>query len=1030
MLKMTNIVKDYQLGDETVHALRGISLDFRDNEFVSILGPSGCGKTTLLNIIGGLDRYTSGDLIINGTSTKKYADSDWDSYRNHSIGFVFQTYNLIPHQTVLNNVELAMTVSGVGKSERQRRAIEALEKVGLGNQIHKKPNQLSGGQMQRVAIARSLVNNPDILLADEPTGALDSVTSVQIMDILKEVAKDRLVIMVTHNAELAQEYSTRIISLKDGEIIGDTNPVAPEELEKQDEKPKGRQKKPSLSFFTALNLSLRNLLTKRGRTLLVSFAGSIGIIGIALILSLSNGITIYINRVQEDTLSAYPIELEKTTRDYAQMMSSFLGRDEEAAVKERDPDRIYVNSTSIKMVNAMNATAQNDLRKFYAYMQEHMTELEPYLTDVQYTYDLDFQMYSEDGKTQINPSTVFDSLGMPASMTASGMASGYFNAISEMLNNQDLLKMQYDCIAGHWPEEWNEIVLVVNKNNTIANLALYMLGLRDQSELAEQFEAAMSQQDVEIKDEDRSFSYDELLDLTFYIVPQGDFYSEGTETYYEGDVQKNVLTDIRSSKDYDQAAFVQTHGIPIKISGILRPSDSGSGTSINTLLAYSHKLTEHMFGLMKDSDVAKRQLESKKYDITTGLEFDEGQYKNLTDAQKVELFNTYLERHETVKASIMLDMLSQMTDEEMEQLVKDKLASMSRTEKDQKLTDSAVEIWTEMPQTAKKLALAMVRSSDTPMPPQVIAQMEAMDPEQVIQMMSNMGYNLSDEDITPEAREQFNEACAKISDEDMDDILGDVFSYEIETNSIEEFSKQYTTEELILMFDARYATMTEAEKAALYDKYMPSMVTKETYEEVLLKLGYVDLDSPATISLYAKDFNSKDRIADFITAYNESVPEAEKITYTDLVKLMMSSITTIINAISYVLIAFVSISLVVSSIMIGIITYISVLERTKEIGVLRAIGASKWDVGSVFNAETVIVGLFAGLIGIGLTLLLCIPMNIIIRALSGIPSLGAKLPWAGALILIGISILLTLIAGLIPSRLASKKDPVIALRTE
>ena len=1038
MLELKNVTKDYRVADEVVPALKGIDLKFRDNEFVSILGPSGCGKTTLLNIIGGLDRYTKGDLFINGRSTEEYKDSDWDAYRNHSVGFVFQTYNLIPHQTVLHNVELALTLSGVGKAERRERAVRALETVGLGDQIRKKPNQMSGGQMQRVAIARAIVNNPDILLADEPTGALDSVTSVQIMDILKEIAQDRLVIMVTHNAELAEQYSTRIISLKDGLVTNDTDPFdgspTPDEnvqdagtkTEKK-EKPK---KKPSLSFFTALSLSLNNLMTKKTRTLLVSLAGSIGIIGIALILSLSNGISIYIDKVQEDALSSYPITLEENAQDLSALINA--RQDNSKTEEERDPNRVFVDNNAINFVNALNAKTHNDLKSFKAYLEEHMDEVRGWLTDLQYTYDANLQLYSSDGKTQVNPSTIMDSIGM-SSMGSYAALGASFSAISEMLNNQELLESQYDCIAGHWPQEWNEVVLVVSKNNSITNLSLYMLGLKDQAELAEQFEAAMSNGEQKIEVEDISYSFDEILGMTFYIVPNSDFFVDSGETYEDSGRICPIYKDIREDSSFDQSAFVASHGIPIKISGILRPNPDATSTSINTLLAYTHDLAAHVYEMNNAKDLVKVQLASEKYDITTGLEFNVGQYDKLSDSEKAALLTAYLDKHENMKAAIMLDLMSELSDEEAEQLADDKLAGMTREEKEAAILDNAQYIIEECPDALKKILISNVENSPDmtdEMKASMIAYLTPMDPSQVIETLKGYGIELDMNDPTEEELQAFQAGIAAMDDENVDAILREMYISKAKKNAAQELAATYTTAELIVMFDARYATMTDEEKAQLYNKYMPKMVSDETYKQVLTKLGYVDESDPASIALYAKDFQSKDNITDFIAHYNETHAEDKEIKYTDIVKIIMSSVTLILNIITYVLIAFVSISLVVSSIMIGIITYISVLERTKEIGILRSIGASKRDVATVFNAETVIIGLAAGVFGILITLVLCIPTNLIIRALSGIGDVGAQLPLAGGLILILISVLLTLIAGLIPARLASKKDPVIALRTE
>ncbi len=833
MLELTNITKDYVSGDTTVKALKGVSIKFRKNEFVSILGQSGCGKTTLLNIIGGLDRYTDGDLSIDDISTKKYKDKDWDTYRNNRIGFVFQSYNLIPHQTVLSNVELALTLSGVSKSERRKRAMEVLEKVGLGDQIHKKPNQMSGGQMQRVAIARALVNNPDILLADEPTGALDSATSIQIMNILKDISKDKLIIMVTHNPELADKYSSRIIRLLDGKVVDDTNPYNGKECDddkatdKQDSKnnkseetgKKAKKQKTSMSFATALSLSLNNLMTKKARTILTAFAGSIGIIGIALILSLSHGMRSYIHRVEQDTLSGYPLTIQKTAVDY----SSFLGMGEEKKIEDKQPGRIYSNSMMSDMINKMlTSVTVNDLKSFMSYIESDESGIKDLTNDIQYSYDVDLNIYKADtskGIFKVNPSTVFESLGMDQ-MTQGGSMSmmGNTDAWSEMIDNEELIKSQYDILEGRLPQEYNEVVLVVDKDDMISEYSLYALGLIDISQLQKVF-AQMQMGNVpeeNLNDEQVSFTYDELLNQTFKLVVNTDDYVKDGNGY----------KDMSSDEEFMKQLLAKS--VDIKIVGILKPNGDASNASITTNVAYTNKLTQYLINTVNDSDIVKEQLANPAVDVFTGEPFAEN-----------------------------------------------------------------------------------------------------------------------------------------------------------------------------------------------------------SYEANLTKLGVANLEDPASINIYPKDFKSKEKIVDIIDEYNAKLKAEgkEEIEYTDYVGLMMSSVSTIINAISYVLIAFVAISLVVSSIMIGIITYISVLERTKEIGILRSIGASKKDVSRVFNAETVIVGFVAGMIGIIITLLLNIPINIIIKNITDISGMS-KLPVSGGVALVVISIILTFIAGLIPARVASKKDPVIALRTE
>lgn len=885
MLQIENIVKQYKTGDLIQTALDHVSLGFRDSEFVAILGPSGSGKTTLLNIVGGLDRYDSGNLIINGISTQKYRDRDWDSYRNHTIGFVFQSYNLIPHQTVLSNVELALTISGISRSERRRRAKEALEQVGLGDQLHKKPNQMSGGQMQRVAIARALVNNPDILLADEPTGALDTETSIQVMDLLRQVAKDRLVIMVTHNPELAETYATRIVKLRDGKIIDDSDPfTVPASQEEPVHKNMGKS---SMSFLTALSLSFNNLRTKKGRTILTSFAGSIGIIGIAMILSLSSGISDYIETVQKDTLSTYPLTIEKESMDLSAMMMDMMS-DNTADGVSHEKDKVYSNNIVTEMLSAMSAEAKsNDLGAFKEYLESNDCDIDAYTSAIQYSYDLDLQLYSpntEDGIVQVNPSNlsqmsgvestnVSEVTGPPTSVGDMTAYMSFGNVFQEMLDNPELLKNQYDVLAGRMPKEgaYDELVLVVDENNEISDIALYTLGLKDQDEFREIMQA-ISNGETAKKTDSVSFTYDELLDTSFKLVLNTDYYQ-----YNEND---KIWEDKRTDTSYMKEILADAP--EMKIVGILRPNEEATATSISGAVGYSSALTEYVIQHVNESDIAKAQTADQDTNVLTGLPFDTDSYAdNLT----------------------MADLQAEMAE------------------------------------------------------------------------------------ASPEEQEQFQQMVAAMGEE------------------------------------AVLENYRESVRASVTD----------TYDNVLAQLGVVNLDQPSAINVYPKDFDSKDAITDIIDDYNTKQTDAGKedmtITYTDYMGLMMASVTTIVNMISYVLIAFVSISLVVSSIMIGIITYISVLERTKEIGILRGIGASKKNISSIFNAETLIIGTCAGLIGIGVTLLLLIPANAIIGAVTDVAHL-AKLPVGGAIILVVISMILTLVAGLIPSKKAAKKDPVTALRTE
>lgn len=873
MLQLNNITKDYISGDTVVNALKGISISFREHEFVSILGQSGCGKTTMLNIIGGLDRYTDGDLIIGGRSTKEFKDKDWDSYRNHKIGFIFQSYNLIPHQTVLSNVELALTLSGVSKTERRKRAVEALEMVGLGDQINKKPNQMSGGQMQRVAIARALVNDPDIILADEPTGALDSETSVQVMDILKKISDNKLIIMVTHNAELAEQYSSRIIRLLDGKVTDDTAPY---------EIPAGKEISPvagaldkkekvSMSFFTALSLSFKNLLTKKGRTFLTSFAGSIGIIGIALILSLSSGFQAYINRVQEDTVSTYPITIENESVDYSSMLNSMMG--ETGTVEDKEEGRIYAAPVMSQLVNTMSAEVKkNNLSELKKYLESPDCNIGDYVLDVQYQYDIPLNVYAKDysgGINKVNPSTLYQDIwGVSDETMSSSLVSSFSNTDmwSQMIDNQDLLNSQYDLVAGSWPDNYNEVVVVADKNHQITDVSLYALGIRNSSELKN----IMINLNKQLDDKVSSYSYEDLLNLRFKVVLPS--------AYYRYDEATGAYKNMSSSEDYVKQLI--DNGIEVKVSGIIVAKDDAVATSITGVVGYTKNLVDYIVSENNKSDIVKAQLDNPDIDVLTGLPFS------------------------TVDMDLTMDDIN---------------AYIST-----------------LPEEQQKIISAYIA-------------------------------NLSD------------------------DVIIEMFKSQIQQSS------------------------------------------SNTYKSNIEALGYVTTDNPSKINIYAKDFESKDAISDIISAYNDKVKsegnDSLEISYTDYIGLMMSSVSKVVDAISYVLIAFVSISLVVSSIMIGIITYISVLERTKEIGILRSIGASKHDISRVFNAETMIVGLVAGIIGIGFTLLLNIPINIIIKKFSGISGV-AVLPLKGALILIAISVFLTLIAGLIPARVASKKDPVIALRTE
>ena len=993
MLKLTNIRKTYTVGDLSVDALRGVSLEFRDNEFVSILGPSGCGKTTTLNIIGGLDRYTSGDLIINGRSTREYTDSDWDTYRNHSVGFVFQSYNLIPHQTILANVELALTLSGVSKAERHRRAKEALEQVGLTDHMHKRPNQLSGGQMQRVAIARALINNPDILLADEPTGALDSETSVQVMDLLREVAKDRLVIMVTHNPELAQAYSTRIIQLKDGEVIADSNPY-----ESQGDAPAltGKEakagKKTSMSFPTALSLSLNNLMTKKGRTFLTAFAGSIGIIGIALILSLSSGINTYITKVQQDTLTSYPITIEAESVDMTSMLTSLMGvSDEEDSGAPREEDRVYVSNVMYDMMDSMmNAeTVTNNLKAFKEYLEEGGGGITD-LAQVYYGYDFKFDIYNKDPDGKVVKSDVMSAMETAMGSLYGGDYTDYFNSMGSMYESFDVWQEllpgedgqlvssqvldQHELLYGHWPEEYNQVILFVDDNNQVSDLMLYALGLVSVDEMNETLAALQAGEEVEV--EDQSWSYEELCQTQFKLLLPYE--------RYQYDANTNTYTDLSATQTGLEMLYNSNQtGITLQVVGVARSGSNGGMMSGS--LGYTNALTQYAIDHTADSQLVKDQLANPDTDVITNLPFRQEGDTEPTDQEKAQAIGEYLLTLDAQsQAEAYVDGMSQPSQQYVDDTVDAQMANITREDIEKMISQ---EYAAQMGVDAATLDEYIAGMSDEELFAQVEEAMAAQIKEQYAAAAK--------EQLSALPAAQLSAMLAQAVEQGPND----------QGLSLEQF-------------------------VYLYDNDMPPTHSDSTYQDNLDLMGYIDLESPSSISLYADTFKEKDKIADLITAYNQQVAEEDQISYTDYVALLMSSITDIISGVSYLLIGFVSISLVVSSIMIGIITYISVLERTKEIGILRAVGASKKDVSRVFNAETLIVGLGAGVLGIVVTLLLNIPINAAIHAVTGLTELSAALPPVGGAILVAISAILTILAGLIPARLAAKKDPVEALRSE
>ncbi|MBQ5746500.1 MAG: ABC transporter ATP-binding protein/permease [Clostridia bacterium] len=994
MLKLIGIKKDYPAGTGKVEALRGIDLVFRKSEFVSILGPSGCGKTTMLNIIGGLDRFTEGDLIINGKSTKNFDDRDWDTYRNHSIGFVFQSYNLIPHQSVLQNVELALTLSGVSRAERRRRALEVLDRVGLSEQIYKRPAEMSGGQMQRVAIARALVNNPDIILADEPTGALDTETSVQVMEILKEISKDRLVIMVTHNPDLAERYSTRIINMLDGRITGDSMPCTEDVAEVRAEE---NSKKPTMTLKTSFSLSLKNLFTKKARTLLTAFAGSIGIIGIALIYALSEGFTTYIDEVQEDALSSYPLTVEEEVVDLSTLMQTFMGISGSEA--EHELDAVYVKPALYNIIESMNnvETSKNDLRAFKEFIEKEKSDpegrLAPALSGIQYGYNITLPVYTEsaDGKVIYSDTqSLLQELALKymkvdfssmisanEEMEASGSMMSMFSPMSggiklwqEMLPGKNgeiinpLISEQYDLIYGAWPNDYNEVLLVVDKNHELDDITLYALGLTTEEQVGSIITAASAKSELERNDS--RWTYREICSKEYRVVLPSQCYALDEKT--------GLYTDLRDSDT--GLRLLYSNAIPLKVTGIIRPSETSESHMLTGTIAYTSLLTKHVIEKTKGSPAVTAQEESPNKDIFTGKLF-RGTADTSSDEKKKESFLSYVSKlDEKGRAELYVRIMSIPDEAFIRSKVEGILGVMTREDIENAMLDS------------------------------VVAEM-------------NM------------PRDEVAEYLAGMPDSELDRIMSEVISGEIRAEYADTVKEQLIgipEGQLSLMLDATLAAATKENFRAYFNTLMD--FSTSTLENNLKRLGVIDLDSPSTINFYASSFENKDIIEEIIAEYNEGKDELETIKYIDYIGIMMSSITTIINTITYVLIAFVAISLIVSSIMIGVITLISVQERTKEIGILRAIGASKKDVSVMFNAETILIGLASGILGVVVTYLLCIPINAVIHALTGITTLNAYLPLPVALILISISVILTLFSGIIPSRSAAKKDPVVALRTE
>ncbi len=1089
MLSLKEITKEYRVGDESVPALGGVSLDFRASEFVSILGPSGCGKTTLLNIIGGLDHYTAGDLVIRGRSTKEYGDHDWDTYRNHSIGFVFQSYNLIPHQSVLRNVELALTLSGVPKAERRRRAADALARVGLGEQLHKRPNQLSGGQMQRVAIARALVNDPDILLADEPTGALDTETSVSVMDLLREVARDKLVIMVTHNPELAEEYSSRIIRLLDGRVVGDTNPYEAPDAEPVEASPETAQVKTerrrtrtrSMSFLTALSLSLNNLMTKKGRTFLTSFAGSIGIIGIALILSLSNGINAYILRVQEETLASYPISIYREETDLSAMISSFMGASESSA-EHAVEDKVYSSAVFYSLINAILNPEMNtnNLRPFKAYLESGV--LDHLDVTLQYGYNVSLPIWSQSvdgtGKTVFTKSDIGALLasisgtgtsgGSVSDSESSTMSSSFsgFSVWQEVLAGKDgayvsdLVKEQYELLDGDWPSSMTDVILVVDENNEVNDMTLYALGLKSEDEMLELLMAALSGGGINVEEEVESWEYSEICGRLFKFLLPADTYAKLGE----------VWVDLSSDDQYAEMleGTLITKGLDLRISCIVRAKPDAMVSNSSGTLLYTSALTSYMLRETLTSDAVLAQLAHPETDIFTGKPFEiDPETLPKTDAERALAFAEYVAAlDDAAKTDLLYAMLTTPSDEEIAASVAEMIAGFDTVDK--------VIAYVQM------MYKAAYGASDeaSEMMAEYLRQIALEDEEALYALFAGMLDTALRSEYKTAGEAKFEAIKSTPSDAELDAVAGMILlnipssgyrDFVISTlasaSSMSEdalgawydaldaagreaaltsaariqareeyphYASRFSTDaKCSAALDEMLASMTEGALADAYLRFVDDGSSPSSYPENLTRLGVADPESPDSISIYVGTFADKDAVRAIIDEYNASVEnEDDRIEYTDFVAMLMSSITIIIDAITYVLVAFVSISLVVSSIMIGIITYISVLERTKEIGILRAVGASKRDVSRVFNAETLLVGFAAGMIGITVTLLLCIPINLILRALTGISTIGAALPLGAAVALVAISMTLTLIAGLLPSRVASRKDPVVALRTE
>ena len=1043
MLQLRNIRKAYTTGSFTQTALDDVSISFRDSEFVAILGPSGSGKTTLLNIIGGLDHYDTGDLVIDGISTKKYKDRDWDTFRNNRIGFVFQAYNLIPHQTILANVELALTLSGVSRAERRTRALDALRKVGLGDHVDKKPSQLSGGQMQRVAIARALINDPEILLADEPTGALDSKTSVQIMDLLTEIANDRLVIMVTHNPELAERYATRIVNLADGVIRSDSDPFnpAPEDMRAS----KKQVRRTSMSFLTALSLSWNNLLTKKGRTLMTAFAGSIGIIGIAAILSLANGVNSYIANVEEETLSEYPLSIENQGFDMTSLMTMGMGAQGSSSNSGNSQDAGQTGSSNgdadggtvgeSKMVTGMfGSIGSNDLASLKEYLDNGDSGIDQYVNSIEYGYSITPQLFNsdtEDGVRQVNPDKSFSSIGFGSATSTNGIMSSMMstNVFYEMPSDPDLYQDQYDVVAGTWPQRYNDIVLVLTPNGKVSDFMLYTMGLRDHSELDDMVRAFANEEEVNAPDDYMTLTYDQLMGVTFKLVAATDYYQYDSDYH----VWKN------KSDDADYMRDLVNSGEDVHICGIVKPKAGAKITSLQTGFYYTSDMVSHIIDEATDSQIVKDQLADSATNVFTGKSFVEE-----ADAEdsSFDMSSLFTIDGNKLQAAFQIDPDALSAD--MSSL--DLSGAASDLPAAPEMDPSEFQV-SGQPTINKEAAAALMAAVEKDYFAYYSEQVQQGKPapsfneyfatERAQKLVSDALPGIID---TSEMQAEFAQKIQAY-------LQATMSSYMNQVVSAMQTQMQAAMTQVMGQLSANMATAMHVDESAFADAFQMNMDEKEltelmmslmssettSFDGNLNKLGYADYAKPASIDIYPKDFESKQSVIDILDGYNDKMKaegeDDKAVSYTDIVGALMSSVTTIVNMISYVLVAFVAISLVVSSIMIGVITYISVLERKKEIGILRSIGASKGDIGRVFNAETVIVGLVAGLIGIGVTALGCIPANAIVYALFDVPNV-AILPWQAAVILVAISVFLTFLSGLIPSSAASRKDPVEALRSE